>query len=131
MASFSSLHLLLSLLMVFSNPNPRNTKPCLSQFCPAIGCRHLYSPIRNNLGTRSHSITWVYMQTLSSCGQPGLEGPHLALQYIATDKTSIIPLSSPIKASFSLRYKLNIIITILKMIRYDIHLYVQSIYLAI
>ena len=35
--------------------------PCLCLFCPAIGCQHLYSPIRDNMGGQrliaSHSVT--------------------------------------------------------------------------
>lgn len=78
---------LLSPFMVFSDTKARNTKSCLSQFCPVIGCRHLYLLIRNNLGARSQSITWVYMLTLlSSLGQPGLGG--FSLQYAATDQIS-------------------------------------------
>ena len=63
-------------------PRPGNPKTYLCFFCPAISCWHFYSPIRNNLGAGSQSITWVYM------GQPSLGGLHLALQYIATDQTS-------------------------------------------
>ena len=43
----------------------------------AIGCWHLYLPVRNNLGARSHSVTWVYMLT------PCLGGLHLALKFTA------------------------------------------------
>ena len=53
-------------LLVSSDPHAGNSKPCLCIFCPGIDCLHLYSPIRNNLGARSHSVTWVYMQTLDS-----------------------------------------------------------------
>jgi hypothetical protein len=42
-----------------SDPKPGNPKPCLYLFCPAIGgFQHLYSPIKNNLGAQSHSVTW-------------------------------------------------------------------------
>lgn len=66
MVSLSSLHLLLSPLMVSSNPKAWNTKCRLSQLCPAIGYRKLYSPVRNNLGTRLQNVTWGYVQTFSS-----------------------------------------------------------------
>lgn len=42
--------------MVSSNPSPGITKPRLSQFCLAIGWRHLYLPIINKLGARSQSF---------------------------------------------------------------------------
>ena len=57
-----------------------SSKPCLCLFCQGIGCQHLYSPIKNHLGSRSHSVIWDYMQTLSSVGRPGLGGLHLALR---------------------------------------------------
>jgi hypothetical protein len=121
-------HLLLSLMVLLQPPGlpptrSRNTKTLLCLFHPTIVYCHLYLPIRNNLEISSHRITWVYVQTPSSLGQPGLGGLHLALQYTAKDQTSIVPLFSPIKGSFSLRYRLNIIITIMKFVRYDIHLY--------
>lgn len=62
----------------------------LSQYCPDIGCGHLFSPIRNDLGARSHGATWVYVRTLLSQRQPGLGGPHLVLQYVAPEQTSPI-----------------------------------------
>lgn len=52
---------------------------CMGFFCPAIVCRHLYSPIRNNLEARSHSLTWIYLCTFLCLGQ-----------YITTDQTSSI-----------------------------------------
>lgn len=48
---------------------PMKTQPHLSLFCPAIGCQHLYSPIRSNFGA-------------------GSQGQHLALQQTVKDKTS-------------------------------------------
>ena len=57
----------------------------------ALGSRHLYLPIKNNLRDK---VTWVTL-TLSSLEQPGLGNPHLALQYIATDQTSRVHLAFP------------------------------------
>ena len=48
----------------YSDPKPRNPQASLRLFYPALGCQHLYLPIRNNLGARSHSFTWLYVQTL-------------------------------------------------------------------
>jgi hypothetical protein len=62
-------------------PKLRNPKPYYFFFCPTIGCWQLYSPIENNLETRSNGIIWVYMQTLSSLGKPGLEEPVLVLEH--------------------------------------------------
>lgn len=67
MVFFSLLHLLLSLLMIsFDDTKDWNKKPYLSQFCPAIDCRHLCLSIRNNLGARTHSVICIYVWTLVS-----------------------------------------------------------------
>ena len=42
------------------------------------------------MGARSHSLTWAYLQTLLSLGQPGLRSPHLALEYTAKDQPSTV-----------------------------------------
>ena len=39
-----------------SPPNPGNPKPHLCLFCSAIGCWHLYLPIRINLGAESQEL---------------------------------------------------------------------------
>jgi hypothetical protein len=77
---------------VFSPPSPSPRSPCLqpqpksnshfSVFCPAIGCRHLYSPMGITWGSRLHSITWVNPR-ICSLGQLGL---YLALQHIEQTK---------------------------------------------
>ena len=64
-----------------------NAKPCLCVFRPAVDFWHLYSLIRNNLGKRSHLITWVTCGLLSLV-QSGLGGLQLALQCRATDQTT-------------------------------------------
>ena len=58
--------------LIIPDLKPRKIKPCLCLFCPAIGCQHLYLPIRNNLGAGSQ----VYIQI------PGLRGVHVTLQEI-------------------------------------------------
>lgn len=60
-----------------------HTHICL--FCPAICYQQLYLPIKINLGTRSHSFTWVCMQTLLPLGQPGL-GEGVAFNIIVDNK---------------------------------------------
>ena len=60
MVSFSiTLHSLL--MVVLFRPQTWNPKPHLCLFCPAVGCWHLYLPIRNNLEARSYR---VYVRTL-------------------------------------------------------------------
>lgn len=65
----------------FSSDPPRLGKPkthvCL--FCTTIGYQHLYSPLRNCLGAQSLVVTWVYLRTLLSLGQPGLIGLALSI----------------------------------------------------
>ena len=79
-------------LLLLGTPSPsshvlrsqaRNSKPCLSQFCPAKGYRFLYSPIRDNLGTRLPKCRFSH-----PWGQPGLGGQYLALQHVPKDQTS-------------------------------------------
>ena len=77
----SLLHFFLPLMVLLcSTTRRRNPTTCL-HLCQTIGWWHLYLPIRNNLGARSHSITWVYVRTLLSLWQPGFEKPVLALKY--------------------------------------------------
>ena len=99
-------------------PRPRNPKTCLCLFCPAIYCQNLYSPIRNNLRARSHKSLCLHADSLDLWDNQVLGACTLALQDTAKDQTSKIPLFS----SFSLRYKLNTIIIIMKIIKCDIHL---------
>jgi hypothetical protein len=66
-----------------SDPKSRYSKPHLSQFSSAAGCRHLYSPIRNNLGwTKGHIAFLETMYGLSPLwGQLTHKGQYLALQF--------------------------------------------------
>lgn len=57
--SFTSFSLWFS-----SNPKPWNPKLHLRLFCSAIGCQHLYLPVRKNLGQGSHSVTMCLVWTL-------------------------------------------------------------------
>lgn len=72
----TSPHSIFSLSSRGFPPSLGTPNPCLSQFCPAIDCRHLYSPIRDNLGeeTRLQS-SWVYVQILLSLGATRPWGP--------------------------------------------------------
>lgn len=64
---------------------PLNLKPCNPKphllFCLDIGFWYLYLSIRNNSGTRSHSITWVSIETSLCLRQPGFEESVLPLEY--------------------------------------------------
>ena len=60
-------------------------------FCPAIGYRHLYWPVKDNLGARLHSITWCTWEFPRGGGGSQILGP--VLNIIATNQTSTI--SSP------------------------------------
>jgi hypothetical protein len=73
-------------------PSLGTLNPTYVSSASPINCWHLYLLVRNNLGVKSHSVTWIYVWTLSSLGQPGLGGGvlHLAWQYIATDQASHI-----------------------------------------
>lgn len=42
-----------------SDPQAWKPQPYLSLFCPAVGCQHLYLPIRNNLGAESSLGLWA------------------------------------------------------------------------
>ena len=97
-----------------SSPNPMKPKPPLCLLCSVIGCWHLYLPIRNNLGRESQ----VYMQT-PILGWVG--SLPLALQQTARQNLKNSPFFSN-KWLLSHRYKLNNIMTIMKIIRYYIHL---------
>lgn len=74
-------------------PNPRNQNFYLSLFCLAIVYRQLYSLIRDNLGARLHSITWVYVKILLSLLTARLWGQYLTLSYRA--KAQVSTTSSP------------------------------------
>ena len=76
---FSSIYLLLfTSTMISSHPQAGNNRKWLSQLCPTFDYRHFYLQFKNNLGVISHNVTWVYMQAISSLGQPGLGvGPAL------------------------------------------------------
>ena len=97
-----------------SNPNPMIPKPHLCLLCLVIGCWHLYLPIRNNLGAESQ----VYMQT-PFLGWVG--SLRLALRPTLRQNLKNSPFQSN-KCLLSHRYKLNNIMTIMKIIRYYIHL---------
>ena len=60
--------------------SPRNPKTCLCLFCPAIDCC-IFIHQSEIMGARSHSISWVYVRTLSSLEQTDLEEPVLTLEY--------------------------------------------------
>ena len=53
---------LLSLCGPASDPKPGGSKPCLSLFCPAIGCRHLYSTNSFKLRSKFTYHILVYMR---------------------------------------------------------------------
>lgn len=55
----SPLFNFLSLLVVSSDPKPRNPKPCLCLFCPAIGCRHHYLTNSFKLGSKVTLHVWI------------------------------------------------------------------------
>jgi hypothetical protein len=74
-------------LWLSTNPKPGNPKLHLCLFCPAIGCQHVYSPIRDNSGP-DHIVSCHLGLHVDSLGQRGLGGPLLALQYTAADQTS-------------------------------------------
>lgn len=76
-------------------PKAENSKPQLPQLLPAIGCWHLYQSEMTWGGAGSQSITWVFVQILSSLGQAGLGGLHLALQCITVQRNSPLFLCVP------------------------------------
>ena len=84
MAASSSFHPLFPSWFFSDSRSPGMLNPDLSLL---LSCWH--SPVRNNLGARSHSSSWVYLWTLLSLWQSGLGGLHLALQYKVKDQFSM------------------------------------------
>lgn len=67
----SPISTFLSLLVVSSDPKPRNPKPHLCLFCPAISCQHFY--FTNSFKWRSKDT--LHLQILSFLGATRPWGP--------------------------------------------------------
>lgn len=68
------------------NPHrrPRSPETCLCLFCPATGCRHLYSEITWGQG----HIESLGSMCVGTLGQPDLEEPILVLEYKLRQSTA-------------------------------------------
>jgi hypothetical protein len=86
---FSPHHLFSSLSSSWSPSRHQAWEPL--SILPAIGCRHLHSPIRDNLWGRLHNITCVYVQILLSLGKISTRpwGPIFSITICSKKKSTI------------------------------------------